>query len=155
MKRSPMVRKPKKRKVKAIKALRATKPQTRSRVSKGPARSPEHLALVRQEKCLLHRDMWAPCYGAVQAHHCRHLKGRTLGKRVSDFFVTPLCVRHHILLHEGGNEDRFWQGYLVEPRDFIRAFLRRTYPEPRPEGVAEALAMIEKQRTMDGRTVLR
>jgi len=98
------------------------KPSTRSRVSKGPARDEKHLANVRLEKCLLHRDLWSPCYGALQAHHCRAIGPRTMGKRVSDYLVTPLCARHHILLHERGNEKAFWDGYLIDPAAWISSF---------------------------------
>lgn len=137
MKRKPISRKPKKRKSPALRALRQTKTLGRSAVSKGPARDPEHLARVREHPCLIqhYEPSLATCYGAVQAHHCRHIRQRTMGKRVSDYFTVPLCVRHHILLHEG-DEDAFWDGFFINPRFFIRTFSK--------EGAAE-LERIEQR----------
>lgn len=156
LKRSPFKRgSKKKRRPKPLIA----KADTRSRVSKGPARDEKHLALVRQWGCVIcvaHRGS----FGATEAHHPRELFSRTGGKRISDYLAVPLCWKHHSDQSPGDsvhkiNRAIWWSRMGFNPMEWLKNFLVFVYPEPRPEGVAEALAMIEKQRTMDGRTVPR
>jgi hypothetical protein len=88
---------------------------TRSRVAKGPARDPEHLARVRQERCLF-CDRFPP----NEAHHVR-LGLRTMGVRKSDYLAVPLCSSCHRMLHQG-KEEHFWNGAWKAPGPWIASF---------------------------------
>ncbi len=76
---------------------------TRSRVSKGPLRDREHLARVLQAgvcyACAGHRF--------VEAHHIRECFPRTMGVRIGDDKVVPLCPYCHARLHQ--NSRTFWK----------------------------------------------
>lgn len=72
-----------------------------------PARDDDHLKRVRAMGCVICGR--TPC----EAHHCR-VGPRTMGKRVSDYQVLPLCASHHGELHRGGKEEGFWEYYVVE-----------------------------------------
>ena len=113
MKRSPMPRKPKARKVDP------SKPDTRSRVDKGPLRDPEHLARVRTLPCLV-------CgAGGVQAHHLR-LGLRTMGVRKPDSACVPLCFYHHGRLH-AIQEEAFWLPYSdIDPTGYAARIYAET-----------------------------
>ena len=120
--KTPMRRTPFKRgKPKPERLLLPVVPKTtgKMRVRKGPARSPAHLARVRQEPCLVPWMTFSGCQ-PVEAHHVRYLRPM-LGKRVSDFLVAPLCRTHHAMLHAMG-EANFWRFVGVDPREWIRSF---------------------------------
>ncbi len=70
---------------------------TRSKVSKGPIRDPEHLTRVRGLNCM---GCHAP--GPSEAHHIRECYPRTMGVRVGDNKVIPLCRLCHRSIHETG-----------------------------------------------------
>lgn len=97
------------------------KASTRREDPVGPARSTSHLARVRQQPCLACRP--GAQQSPTEAHHCRHLSPRTLGKRVSDFLTVPLCGWHHQIgpdaLHRG-DEASWWEAVGIDPREFIR-----------------------------------
>lgn len=110
MKRSPIRRAPKK-----PKPLAPLVPKSlgRSAVDKGPVRSKSHLAIVREQACLV-------C--GVHAHHVR-IGLRTMGVRQDDTRAVPLCPTHHDELHRG-NEDAFWLRYGIAPLAWCERFLR-------------------------------
>lgn len=123
MKRSPLRRTPFRRgKTKPERLALPVVPKQlgRMKVAKGPARSPSHLARVRQEPCLVPWMTFSGCQ-PVEAHHVRCIGPRTMGKRVSDFIVVPICRAHHQILHSM-NEESFWRFVGIDPRDFIRSF---------------------------------
>jgi hypothetical protein len=66
-------------------------------------RDKDHLRYVAEQPCLV-------CgRSPSQAHHLRHTQPRTLGRKVSDEWVVPLCASHHRSLHDVGNEMEWWQ----------------------------------------------
>ncbi len=70
---------------------------TRSKVQKGPIRDAKHLDRVRRLNC---RGCHAP--GPSEAHHIRECYPRTMGVRVGDDKVIPLCPLCHRSIHETG-----------------------------------------------------
>lgn len=121
MKRTALKRKPpRKRKVDP------SKPDTRTKVKRGPARDPEHLARVRQHPCLIECDgqiirLGAQWTARSQAHHVRCIAPRSLGKRVSDYLTVPLCVDCHSDLH-AYNEATYWRAVKIDPAAWIASF---------------------------------
>lgn len=72
-------------------------------------RSPQHLAHVRKEPCLV-------CgRSPVDAHHLRFVQPRAMAKKVSDEFTVPLCRRHHDLLHRDPDERAWWESVGIDP----------------------------------------
>ncbi len=67
---------------------------TRSKVQKGPIRDADHLARVRTLPCAV--CQWPP---PNQAHHIRECFPRTMGVRVGDDKVLPMCEGHHRIVH--------------------------------------------------------
>ncbi len=103
--------------------LRKKKPKrdsgTRSAVTKGPLRDPEHLARVRTLKC-------CECHTPppTQAHHIRECFPRTMGVRVGDDRVIPLCQACHAELH--ANSRTFWDDRHRAVRDHAQVLYRTT-----------------------------
>lgn len=118
MKRSYIQRKPKRRRAVAMRAMAKNKALGKSAVDKGPARDVAHLAKVRAEPCLNANRACAP---NIEAHHCRHIRPRTMGKRVSDHLTVPLCAWHHRYLHSM-NEALFWIASNIDPAEWIAQF---------------------------------
>ncbi|MVT54810.1 DUF968 domain-containing protein [Bradyrhizobium yuanmingense] len=72
-------------------------------------RSKAHLLFVREQPCLVCRQM--PC----DAHHLTFAQPRALGRKVSDEFTVPLCRAHHEELHRHGNERAWWANLQIAP----------------------------------------
>lgn len=77
-----------------------------------PIRSPNHLALVRSQPCMIKYD-GENCNRQARAHHLTFLKGkRGMGQKVGDNWTVPICDGHHYDLHYIG-EKFFWGGYDI------------------------------------------
>ena len=61
-------------------------------------RDPKHLAWVREQNCCVPSCM----EGLVQAHHVRLASTSGIGHKPPDWWVVPLCVRHHVEIHSHG-----------------------------------------------------
>ena len=91
---------------------------------KGPSRDAAHLESVRQMYCIicwggqLLRSQYPLLDQKSEAHHVRCVGPRTMGKRVSDYWVLPLCTRHHAKLHTM-NEADFWMISNIRPAEKI------------------------------------
>ncbi len=95
---------------------------TRSRVSKKPWKSREHLNRVKAHGCLMaHRgsDMQRWCNGPIDPHHCRKLLPSGLLPR-SDALVVPLCRLHHGMMD--GDERKRWKHFGIDPAAWIASF---------------------------------
>lgn len=101
----------------------------RSLVSKKPLRDAEHLARVRTLYC--HICGGTPCH----AHHIRECLPRTMGVRVGDDMVIPLCPPCHTHLHDNGGT--VWD-----------------YPESIVKKAAALYAETLKLRSPEGRAAL-
>lgn len=114
------------------------KPQTRSAIDKGPARSGDWLARIRSKPCLIcaHNCQTGPS----RAHHTRGLFPRTMGVRVSDLLCLPLCDWHHTTgpdaLHKTGDEAAWWRRMGVDPYGVILSNLAGCRDPSRDEAIA-------------------
>jgi hypothetical protein len=77
-------------------------------------RDKAHLAFVAAQACLVCQR--APC----DAHHLKFAQPRSLGRKVSDEFVVPLCRDHHQQLHCQGNEIAWWANLQIAPIEVAR-----------------------------------
>ncbi len=75
--------------------------------SKKPWKSPLYRAHVRTFACLTCRRP------AEHSHHIRECFPRTMGRRISDKYVVPLCERCHSELH--ARSSTFWSERHVRP----------------------------------------
>ncbi len=73
-------------------------------------RSEAHLQRIRQQVCLLCGT--TPC----DAHHVRTDKRtKGMGLKPGDEKAVPLCRKHHMELHDYGNEELFWAMHGINP----------------------------------------
>jgi DNA recombination protein Rad52 len=72
-------------------------------------RDKEHRRYVASLPCLVCGQ--SPC----QAHHISFAQPRALGRKVSDEWTVPLCVKHHDELHRFGNEKQWWHEQQINP----------------------------------------
>jgi hypothetical protein len=72
-------------------------------------RDKDHRRFVLRQACLV-------C-GRVPSdpHHLTFTQPRTLGRRVSDEFIVPVCRVHHRELHRSGNEAAWWRSLNIDP----------------------------------------
>ena len=101
--------------------LRKKKPKrdsgTRSRVSKKPWACKAYRDHVKSLPCIV------CAVPAVDAHHIRETFARTMGRRISDIWVVPLCRAHHTDLH---NHSRtFWSDVLMDPQIACAAMFKQ------------------------------
>lgn len=102
----------------------------KSAVAKGPIRDRAHRARVASHPCLI-------CgMTLVQAHHLRECFPRTMGVRIGDDKVVPLCSAHHAELHLV-NHERFWARHHINARAIAKALY------------AETLRLRERERCYD------
>lgn len=80
----------------------------RSAASKKPLRDKAHRQRVNGLPCLVCR--FPP---PSEAHHVREALPRTMGVRVGDDKVVPLCEGHHSILHSRSR--KFWSEMAIDP----------------------------------------
>lgn len=113
------------------------KPRTRRLDDKGPTRSGNWLAHVRNLPCLA-------CSGQqmtpTRAHHPKGLFPRTMGKRIADLLCLPACDWHHTdgptALHRYGDELAWWRSVGVHPYGTIISQLAQCRDPDRDEAIA-------------------
>ncbi|MGY3560561.1 MULTISPECIES: ERF family protein [unclassified Bradyrhizobium] len=72
-------------------------------------RSKVHRLFVRGQPCLVCQQT------PSDPHHLKFAQPRSLGRKVSDEFIVPLCRAHHHELHRHGNERAWWANLQIAP----------------------------------------
>jgi len=90
-------------------------------------RDKEHLRYVASQSCLVCGEI------PSQAHHLRFAQPRALGRKVSDEWTVPLCLKHHAELHQAGDELGWWRERVIDPIAQARR-LRGKIGSHRPNG---------------------
>lgn len=147
------------RKAQARKAAKATRAKSLvpkrlgvSAIEKGPARDEKHLALVREQRCLV---TGVSGQYLIAAHHPKGMFPRTTGVRISDLLTVPLLHRKHTLyadsLHEfkEGPEREWWRRQEIDVYAWLRQFLLSRYNPQADQDVATALRMITQQEAKE------
>lgn len=94
-------------------------------------RDPEHRRQVARQPCLICGRQ------PSQAHHLRFVQPRAMGRKVSDAWTVPLCVTHHRQLHEAGDEEKWWAGHPVNPKQTAEGLWReRHQPQLKDESIS-------------------
>jgi len=109
----------------------------RSRVRRGPERSPEYLAWIRTLGCVICSRVDGG-FTVIEAAHTNALGCRGLSEKSSDFSAIPLCARHHRedsdSYHRLG-ERGFARKHRLDLRQMVRglnkAFSERGYHQAR------------------------
>lgn len=89
----------------------------KSMVSKKPWKCQAYRDYVKQLPCLICASP------AVDAHHIRETLDRTMGRRISDVWVVPLCRAHHNDLH--AHSRTFWSDVIMDPQIFCADTFKR------------------------------
>src|SRR5262249_33905088 len=101
-------------------------------------RDRDHRKFVLRQPCLV-------C-GRVPSdpHHLTFTQPRTLGRRVSDEFIVPVCRVHHRELHRSGDEAAWWEKLNIDPLPVALRLWQQTRADgelaPSAEGVTQAHA---------------
>jgi hypothetical protein len=94
-------------------------------------RDAEHLKFINTQPCLI-------CGRApVHAHHLRFAQQRSMGNKVSDEWVVPLCFTHHRALHTVGNEEAWWAEKGIDATAEALRLWREMHGLPEPTEVEE------------------
>jgi len=56
-----------------------------------------------------------------------------MGMKVSDAWAVPLCLTHHRLLHEVGNEVDWWATHKLKPLDIAQKLWGDSHPNQAAE----------------------
>ena len=85
----------------------------------------------------------------------------TIGRKVSDEWVVPLCNLHHRSLHDSGNEEAWWGEHRIDAvSESQRLWEERRSPGPlpapaRPEGADSTPTAIEEPQAEPAAGALR
>jgi hypothetical protein len=91
-------------------------------------RDREHVKSVAKQPCLI-------CgRHPADAHHLRFAQSPTLGRKVSDEFIVPLCRGHHREVHRCGNKAAWWKKIGIDPSAAARVLWLKTHPLPNAIG---------------------
>lgn len=98
----------------------------------------KHLAFIRQCPCLVCLDNTA-----TEACHIRFTDRRAakdnpgVGQKPHDFWTVPLCGKHHREQHSM-NEERFWDGAMIDPLFVAMALYLNTGDIEAAEAIIQA-----------------
>ena len=95
------------------------KTNSRSRVKKGPLRDLKHRQRVNGLRCCVCNHP-PPC----EAHHIREAYPRTMGVRIGDDKVIPLCDFHHDWIHR--HQKHEWQQTDINVKAIAAALYAET-----------------------------
>ena len=84
-------------------------------------RNKDHLRFVAQQACLVCGRR------PSDPHHLRFTQPRSLGRKVSDECVVPLCRIHHRAVHHAGDEKAWWKAAGIDPVRTARELWRKTH----------------------------
>lgn len=85
-------------------------------------RNPKHLSYVRENPCCVCKTDQD-----IHAHHIMYAQPRGTSLKVCDSYTVPLCVYHHMELHQQyGNERKFWLNYCLEPIIYSQILWKNT-----------------------------
>jgi len=99
----------------------------RSRLRRGPDRSPDYLAWIRTLGCLVCARVTGGST-VIEAAHTNALGPKGLSQKTSDFSAIPLCADHH---REGQDsyhrlgEKMFLHKHAIDMRELVRALRDR------------------------------
>ena len=96
-------------------------------------RNKDHRRFVLRQACLV-------C-GRVPSdpHHLTFTQPRTLGRRVSDEFIVPVCRVHHRELHRSGDEAAWWQRLNIDPLPIALRLWQQTRSNSELSGSSDAI----------------
>jgi ERF superfamily len=106
-------------------------------------RDKDHRRFVLRQACLV-------C-GRVPSdpHHLTFTQPRSMGRRVSDEFIVPVCRVHHRELHRSGDEVAWWQRLNIDPL----AVALRLWQHTRADGELTPMQQAQAVRTPDVKPV--
>ena len=98
-------------------------------------RDKDHRRFVLRQACLV-------C-GRVPSdpHHLTFTQPRSMGRRVSDEFIVPVCRVHHRELHRSGDEVAWWRKLNIDPLPVALTLWQRTRADGELAPTMEALAV--------------
>jgi len=126
------------------KALRRAKKHTRGDVIRSLGktvrlRDTDHRRFVLRQACLV-------C-GRVPSdpHHLTFTQPRTLGRRVSDEFIVPVCRVHHRELHRSGDEASWWRRLNIDPLPIALRLWQQTRSDEELTSIAQRITQAAAQ----------
>jgi len=102
-------------------------------------RDKDHRRFVLRQACLV-------C-GRVPSdpHHLTFTQPRSMGRRVSDEFIVPVCRVHHRELHRSGDEVAWWRKLNIDPLPVAL----RLWQHTRADGEFTPMMQVQAVKTAD------
>ena len=102
-------------------------------------RDKDHRRFVLRQACLV-------C-GRVPSdpHHLTFTQPRTLGRRVSDEFIVPVCRVHHRELHRSGDEAAWWRRLNIDPLPIALRLWQQTRSDEQLTSIAQRITQAVAQ----------
>ena len=102
-------------------------------------RDKDHRRFVLRQACLV-------C-GRVPSdpHHLTFTQPRTLGRRVSDEFIVPVCRVHHRELHRSGDEAAWWRRLNIDPLPIALRLWQQTRSDEQLTSIAQRITQAAAQ----------